>query len=289
MAFKTGKKIKQELEAFFRFRTECLNRHPDYAKDYRKMVKYSDEMDRLAVDMTDNYEEELEEEYDQIAQDYSALLIKYNVRRHPPPKPNDPNGWRTLQESNMAVVLESNDARWIDPMIYSLSGIHHYEQFRVDIGRDKKESLRELSAWIDKVRILRKKKGDKQAREEKIQLSKADRYFKVFDLRNKKPPVSYNQIALKLLDEHYPHKSLEQAEAMAKHDFRRIFKAIYGISYKEYDSGKLIKSEFKGCHECPKRNECRDLCADAEYALSLIEVKQKHHIGKKDISEWSNV
>lgn len=298
MASKTKKQVRENIEAFFRFQCGCLFRRPEYEKAREEYIKLEKEEDAIFDKIhSSSNDEKTQEHYllknQERLDKMNAILRQYYTSFMP--NPNNPEAWKELYAYNQAVVKEFKPGQWA----FAKGTGKSAKNFKVDIWRDKKIILHELSEWIDKEKQRELKKDKKGENFDKSpHLDKVDRYFAVFDLRNKKPPLEYRKIILKLRQFYPLGENLKTADSnkiiskvidQARHDFQVAFKSIYKIPYKKFDKDNLKKSDFTMCDNCSERKVCKELCAEMERFLSEGDVKQGHRVGTKDVSEWTNI
>lgn len=300
MARKTKKQIRDKLIGLSLLQYEKLIRNPTYCKDF---IKYENKLAKLYK----IYGKNDIKTYKKLAfEEESKLVLKYKIVKMLDPL----KSFQSLVKNNYE--LFPFDLSQVSPAMLDMKyGLgekmknvkaaeeedkiilchvledNRYAKIIIDTDREKEIILLYVEWFIDW--ITRKKSKFKIGKIPKASprhLDKIDRYFKVFDLRNQRPPLGYTLIASKLSKEGYfKNKTLEQATESVKKDYRVAFKEVYGVSYKRHDRDKALKLGLKGCSDCDKKGSCKELCSEIEYMLSKEEVKQKHYIGDKDISE----
>ncbi|GEM_PF-5549090 len=129
---------------------------------------------------------------------------------------------------------------------------------QVDMYRDKKVIINYVRELINEMKESIKNWGLLKRVDQRPNLDNSERYFKVYDLRNQKPPVMYSKIALKLFN-YYPLtrskvESLDSIINNCKKDYAVIFEEIHGIAY-EPEAGKRIRRENLECFPC---NNCKE-------------------------------
>lgn len=279
---KVGKELGNKREVSLWFRHQVLIRKTGFKKLIDEDENLREKMEEIAQ-RDKNYNKNplynrLSKKRDELE---SNLLKKYNILCPYEPYPDEPNFvMPILGDGIVELIHDEKEAtkKWFKK---------RYLSFRIDTFQDLDLIKVALSDYLKVINnTFRKAYGIKIPKS--IHLRNAYRYFKAFDFRNKKPPLSFLYIASTLINEgYYKNKTLEQVIQLAKNDFRTIFKKIYDIPYKEYDKKEFKKSDFKECRDCAARSNCKEPCADLEYQLAEVEVKQKHYIGTKDVSEWN--
>lgn len=287
MAHKTSKQIDKHLEETYRFRWECLRRRPEFISDVKNFLVFFKKNPTKGIELEHDFFEKYgifppfvddlsnPDRWDIVDSGYDIVAVV-------PDRPwyiAMPGKSYKVKERNWQNLLKKEKVEFYKHILKN----NRFLTLRIDIDRDKTIIERAISkklTWI----IEKKKQFGLGGRLDKtLNLDKSERYFKVYDLRNEKPPVKYEKIALLLLNEKYYNggekDNLGQIVNLAKKDYATIFEEIHGIPYKWYDKSKLKKSDFKGCKQCPKTSVCKELCADMEYLLSQEEVKQRHRIG----------
>jgi hypothetical protein len=162
-----------------------------------------------------------------------------------------------------------------EDILFALLEDGRWLSLKLNLQQDKELLLFAVGKKIDQMQSLIKKIGGVP------NIEKLERYLAVFDLRNKRPPVPYDRI-LSELWKYYgsKKKSREKMINLCKRDFLVAFKAIYGVSYKEYRSKDINRSEAakKSCKECPSRNKCKELCADVAFSLTEETISRKEKL-----------
>lgn len=277
MAKKTKKNIEKNIEDFFKWKWRCLQRRPEYKQDYAKWVELNTKLSNFINSDEDPSASEISETK-RLIEEINKIQEKYGTLDLPDPNDNDKVGGIFLR----AGTSHGNvSVRWLGWPLESPKD--DYRDFKVNIWGKKGIILHEISQLIDYERKNAKRNYSViQKFHKSPHLRNSDRYFKVFDLRNKKPPMTYRNIAASLVkDGQCKNTDLDKVENLAKKDFGVAFKEIYDIPYKRHGKSMLKKSDSKACSECPKHSQCNDMCADLLYEMELIEVKQQHKLLRK--------
>lgn len=291
MATKSRKIAQKNIELFYCFKWECLRRRPGYKEAFKKYSDFSNRLQDL-YNLTESGEYNLDEdtiakyrkEQSRLHKEMKQILNIYRTETMPDPDGSDQ--WMEIYTATCAVV--KNPENELEVIFESLTGKENID-VKIDIWRDKKIIQSQLLDIIDRERKYRKSKGFKSERFDRSpHLTKIDRYFKVFDYRNQKPPISYDRIVANMQKlGYYKKTTLEKAINLVKKDYQTAFLWIYGIPYKEFDKKELRKSDFKGCGDCSKKRDgsCKELCAEAAYAVSLVEVKRKEKLFDRGVTD----
>lgn len=313
MAQKTSKQIDKYIKNTFDFKKGCLVRNPKFIEDvkecWQNIKNKPSKSFKFKIEFFRKYgfilpkEEHLKQPQVWLSSGYSNIVLTISSDKEIRDKFSKGESPRELLEKRIR-----NDIRYERGLFefLDLKNMCFWKKFtpltpilengrfwtvRVDTNRD---------VGVIKRIFLQELKGIKQLKKEykigakfdgTLHLDKTKRYFDVFDLRAQKPPLTYKNIALNLIKAgYYKNKSLEQVIESAKKDFGVAFKGIYGIVYKQYNKKEFKKSDYKSCKDCQKMVICKELCAEVEYYLLQVEVKQAHLIGKKgDAMEWANI
>ena len=156
---------------------------------------------------------------------------------------------------------------------------------KINFSHEKEIILAEFSRLYDWIGANWRERGIKIPHEKK-HLTTSVRRCKVFKLRDQKPPMKFNKIALRLLASgSYKDRTLVEAENLAIKDYAEAFRMIYGIPYKERNKSQLKASNFNGCASCEARQKCKELCSQAAYFLSLHEKKQSELLFNKGVTD----
>ena len=303
---KKSKEIDKHIEDTFDFKKECLRRNPEFISDVTKcwqMIK-QDYLNSFEIkrDFVKKYgflpprEEHLDDpalwEGSKYCNIVSIISPDKDVQKE---FLNGKNPSEVIRKKvELSLLLDKDPPHPFLKNIHFLLGtkplkslplLLEDERFltvRIDTDRDEEIINRIFAEELKKIKQMKKEYKIGVKRDNTPHLDKAQRYFRVFDLRNKKPPTSYKHIAMTLIKEgYYKGKVLDRAENLAKKNYGVIFKEIYGMPYKEYDKSKLNKSDFRTCEGCPKYHECKEPCAELDYAVASVEVKQKHRLSSE--------
>lgn len=304
MAKKTRTQVFKRIWNIHKLKVKGLIRNPEYRKDIKefndKKIKQVNFYQSADNEVIKKYETMISGERNKLKKKYNISFLvdpdnpgadlcphKMGELERPVVTLPDLNrrevDLKSLYKDKVEIIKIKNDLSLI-------LGEDRWLTVKIDLNKDKEILIFELENLINFYKDEVNKLGLEKKHEIVPHLEKIDRYFRVFDLRNEKPPLSFKRIALNLIkDGLYKNKSLEQATALAKKDFCVAFRQVYGIAYKNYDKGKFKKIKFIGCKVCIKKENCKEPCAELEYLLVQEETKQKHYIGDKDVSEWDNI
>lgn len=319
MATKTKKILQQHLEDFYKFRWEALKRNPEYREDYERWREYSKKLKVTPTNLKlyersitkllwerNKFEDKCRKKYKILSMvdpddckhwwhtDYRvvAKIIPQRVKKTKKDIEIDKLLRLAFDKRDKKAEKEFMSLcrkRCKDNLKYALRN-NRYLTLEIDTSRDKEVIMHHIEKCIDYIIEEKKKKNIRAEFDKTPHLDKYQRYFKVFDFRNQRPPLKYDVIASKLSGEgYYKDKNFDKVIYSVRKDYQVAFCWIFGAPYKEYDKAKFKKSNFESCKSCPKRNNCKEPCADLEYVLSQGDVKQKHYIGYKDIGEWNNI
>lgn len=284
MAHKTRKQIEKKVKELRRLKIAIAVRHPDFKKDYKEYIA----------------EDKKIKEEDVFSGKFLAQVKKFKDKYGI--IPFDPKEFKNRLSANiygdvcqvkfkapmdLASIFEKISALPF-PRGYLNLCLEDYKwlNLKIDIDADlellKQAVIREISYF----QKLKRKAGLPKSKERKVHLKNAERYFKVFDYRNRKPPLEYEKIALKMLrDYRGKNKELKTIMDNCKKDYAVAFEAIFGIPYKDFDKKMIDESKLTLCNTCNKRKVCRELCADMAALLSSIEVKCKEKLFDKDVTD----
>jgi hypothetical protein len=275
MARKTKRKLEKYLDAISLFKFKCLIRRPNYREAYEEYEKlhtlYNDySMAVMGIDsqtgkeisISDSKIKKYNYELCKIREGMDSIKKNYKTDYMYDPDTSEP--WKLIRNFNASATLKA--CSWVDSV--------DYKTVKVNIASEKEVILHEMSQLLD---VMKKAKKE---HEPKFQINKARRRFMVFDFRNEKPPIPYNRILGRMQKQgYYNGKSLEKGINLVKKDYYTAFYWVSGMAYdKEYDKRQFKKSEFKGCENCPEHKHCKELCAEAAYAVREVEVSRKEKL-----------
>ncbi len=286
MALKTSKKTYQKNYLHSQLRWQIAVRNPDFSKALIQLFKKIDEINekfglpsithpdyKSAVKKLDAHSD-LERMHvilpliEKLKEKFNLSTIEVNTAR----LPDDIRRIFNIFTAPVRFLWNENPhpGRYIDLRIDALADL---EVIKCQVGMMMKVICNGEKEGVFKI----------PGREShKLHLSKASTYIRVFDMRKRKPPVPYEEIATKLQkDGFYKGLTLKKVVNSARHDFSLIFEEIYGVPFKQYDAKKFKSAGIKECAICEKRSQCKELCAPISYLLSLEEVKQQHFISTK--------
>ncbi|MDD4980130.1 MAG: hypothetical protein PHC54_02500 [Candidatus Omnitrophica bacterium] len=160
-----------------------------------------------------------------------------------------------------------------------------YLTLLIDTFEEKEIILAEVSRIYDWINEMRTETGVKLPKD-KCHVKVLVRRYKVFNLRNQRPPMKFKEIVFHMITKgFYKDETLEKAENLAKKDYAAAYRKIHGIPYKEHNKSQLKKSNFKGCASCEARQKCKEPCSQAEYYLSLDEKKQSELLFNRGVTD----
>jgi len=296
VATKSNKHIDKHIVDTFEFKKECLRRNPNFfsdLKNYWQSVKQEPSGHfKFLQNFVKKYgfippkKESLSQPDFMRDSRYCNIISVVSADKIIRDKMEQ--GESPVEELEARCKLALSEHKSLNPLMTILED-DRFLVLKIDTDRDEEIIKRVFVKELKEIKNMKKKYKIGSSYDKTPHLDKTKRYFKVFDLRAKKPPQSYERIALSLIKEgFFKNKSLEQAIASAKKDFSVAFKGIYSIPYKKFNKKEFNKTDFKGCKDCLKRSVCKESCAEMEYILCQQEVKQAHFIGKEDVSEWDN-
>lgn len=276
MAQKTSKDIDKHQEDKQRFQWECLRRKPEFISDVKNFW----------VSFKRNPIKGLELEH--------RFFKKYCIF---PPSAEDlsnPDRWDII-DSGYDIVAVVPDRQWQKSMpgktyleksknwekLLKNKRVELYKHIlrnnrfltlRIDTDRDKTIIERAISKKLRWIIEKKKQFGLGRRLDKTPHLDKSERYFRVYNLRNKMPQMEFEKIALIMLgDGYYKEKSIEKAVNSVKKDYVVAFEEIFGVPYRKWEAKKLNKNKIESCDNCPERKLCEkrgQLCARVEYYLS---------------------
>ena len=284
MSLKTKKRLKekQQLDLFYKLKKTIEN--PAYLKDYKEFQKKNELITSKVMYIMRQFNFRgfsNDEKYLNLIQKLhklaSELRHKYNIPLLFDPAFKDikslifyPVGFGSIISSNNESLKTQASKRYIS--------------YIIDTYEDTEILKYDLTEQITTLNAVRRNFGIKIPK--KPHLRNFERCMKVFEFRNQRPPVKYEKIALKLLKYYNgKNKSLERIVDNCKKDYEVAFEQVYHIPYKKYDKSELKKSDFKTCSGCNKYNSCKELCAEAEYALTQVESKRKERLFDKGVTD----
>ena len=289
MATKTKKETEANIERFYRFKVECLKRRPgwlDACKKFSRLAeKYAsiysdDETCKKYGKRLDKCASKLEGEMSKIESEYKYILL--------PADTESGEAWKLLRERTRAVIKlpkvnDRPDEQDLEVLL--CDDPRTVLTVQVDIFREKTIIKQEFLALLDKEKKSLEAKGLTFEEFDKgPHLENTARYFRVYELRDKRPPTPYRNIAAIIIKEGLCENiDINAVEGIVKQNYATIFQQIFDMPYKKYDKKALKHSDFKGCTKCPKRDMCKELCPEAEYAVSLTQVTQKEKLPEKGL------
>jgi len=283
----TSKEVDKRLEDIYRFNWERIRRNPNFIKAVQCFWKSFKKNPIKILDLEEKF------------------IEKWKISPPPENYLNDSKRWAIIDFYDIVAVipdrpwykavsgetLEIKKQNWQDLLKKDRAEFYkhilknnRFLTLRVDTNRNKTLIMRAISKKLDWIINSKRQFRMGEFLDRTLNLKKMDRYFAVFDLRNQKPPIEYQNIVSQL-NKYYKKKDTVKAVNLARQDFQVAFEAIYGIRYKEYDKSKFKKSDFKSCLKCPKLNICTSLCAEAEYAVAQVEVKRKEKLFDKGVTD----
>ena len=247
-------KISKKLENYFYFERERLIRMPGYREAWEKYNALFTESEDLvgsshlySLDGEMKKNEGVEERWVKVNTEMENILKQFRTTYMPSPDNVDDLGW--MRAYNRPVNLKDD----FTLIVGEGPTTKRHKLFKVDIWMDKGVIFHELSDWIDKEKVSELENNFKSVKF--LNPKKLKRRFAVFDFRRQKPPLSYRNIVLKLLDL-YGKRDPEKSLNLARRDYQEVFEIIYGIPYKEYKKEKIKPSDKLPCHTCPKLKKC---------------------------------
>jgi hypothetical protein len=284
-------KISKKLENYFYFERERLIRMPGYREAWEKYNALFTESEDLvgsshlySLDGEMKKNEGVEERWVKVNTEMENILKQFRTTYMPSPDNVDDLGW--MRAYNRPVNLKDD----FTLIVGEGPTTKRHKLFKVDIWMDKGVIFHELSDWIDKEKVSELENNFKSVKF--LNPKKLKRRFAVFDFRRQKPPLSYRNIVLKLLDL-YGKRDPEKSLNLARRDYQEVFEIIYGIPYKEYKKEKIKPSDKLPCHTCPKLKKCNpelyEHCSEVDFFMVSqgVVTKQAHVIsGKRDVAEW---
>jgi hypothetical protein len=276
VAKKSRKDIDRKINVAAYFHYERLRRNPYYRADYEKFISLhhdftyherstcDNKLSGKALLNHENQSSRCQEKIRELCDKYGLSFL---------PNPYTPRHIELLTMLNLSAVPKVSHA-----ILGSGLSRGSIKTFLIDINRDLAVIKKDITYWVLKERTA-KSANDSNKYDHIPHLSIIERRFAVYDLRDKKPPMKYTSIFGHMQKKgFYKDKGLDGGIALVKKDYAKAFYYVYGVSYKEYDKTLLKKSDFKGCSSCKKRKTCKELCPEAEYSVSLVEVKRKEKI-----------
>jgi hypothetical protein len=287
VAKKSKVELEKKIQDFFYCERERLIRMPGYKEAHRRYVKLAKQEgkleDELLEDMNAEARMKLQKKRQKIQNQINEMLLRYRTRFMP--SLNKSDDWKWMRAYSKAVVKKPEKGEWMFVGVSSSKP----KIFEVDIWRDKEVIKHELVEWIDKERAMDiGRVAQQESLNKALNANLLKRCFAVFDLRNQKRQLKYQDIVLRLSN-FYKGKSLEKMIDSARHDFQKAFEIIYGVPYKRFNKKEVEQSEIKTCDKCRKRKTCIKPCDDVMDLLNKLEVKRQHYISpSRDAAEWGS-